>query len=76
MNNPLSLVQAMRNPQQFLQQAMNNSQLMSNPMAKNAIEMYQNGDKAGINQMAANLCREKGTTPEEVINKLKSQFGM
>ena len=76
MNNLGILMQAAKNPQQFLQNAMNNSQLMQNPLAKNAIEMYQRGDKDGINQMAENLCKERGLKPEEVINQIKSQFGM
>lgn len=73
MNNIGILMQAMRNPQAFLQQAMNNSQ---NPLVKNALEMYQRGDKDGINKMAENLCKERGLKPEEVINQIKSQFGM
>ena len=52
MNNMGILFQAMRNPQAFLQQAMNSSQFMQNPIAKNALEMYQKGDKNGINQLA------------------------
>lgn len=76
MNNVMNLVKAFRNPQAFLQQAMNNSQLMSNPIAKNALEMYQKGDKQGLNELAQNLCKEKGTTMEEMTNKIKSQFGM
>ena len=38
--------------------------------------MYQRGDKDGINKMAENLCKENGVKPEEVINKIKSQFGL
>lgn len=76
MNNPLALVKAFRNPQEFLNQAMNNSQMMQNPIAKNAIEMYQKGDTKGLNELANNLCKEKGTTQEEVLNQLKSMFGM
>ena len=76
MNNPLNFVQMMRNPQAFLQQAMNNSQLMNNPISKNAIEMYQKGDKQGINELAQNLCKEKGTTMEEMAKQIKSQFGI
>jgi ABC-type tungstate transport system permease subunit len=76
MNNLGILMQSVKNPQQFLQNAMQNSQLMQNPIAKNAIEMYQRGDKDGINQMAQNLCKEKGVKPEEIINQLKSQFGL
>ena len=66
----------MRNPQAFLQQAMNNSQLMSNPIAKNALEMYQKGDIQGVNQLAENLCKEKGTTMEEMTSKIMSQIRM
>ena len=76
MNNLGILMQAYQNPQQFLQNAMNNTQLMQNPLAKNAIEMYQRGDKDGINKMAENLCKERGLKPDEVINQIKSQFGM
>ena len=76
MNNIGILMQAIKNPQAFLQQAMNNSQIMQNPLTQNALEMYQRGDKDGINKMAENLCKERGLKPEEVINQIKSQFGM
>ena len=76
MNNIGILMQAIRNPQAFLQHAMNNSKIMQNPLTKNALEMYQRGDKDGINKMAENLCKERGLKPEEVINQIKSQFGM
>ena len=72
MNNPFQLMQAMKNPQAFIQQAMQNS----NPLVKNAIEMYQRGDKEGINRMAENLCRERGINMQEFENQIKSQFGM
>ena len=76
MNNMGMLLQAVKNPQQFIQQMMGNSQAMQNPMIANAIQMYRNGDKEGINQLANNLCKEKGTTLEEMSQKIKSQFGM
>ena len=41
MNNMAMLMQAVKNPQQFIQQMMGNSQAMQNPMIRNAIEMYQ-----------------------------------
>ena len=49
---------------------------MQNPMAKNAIGMAQSGDTKGIEQMARNLCREKGINPDEMINQIKSRMGM
>ena len=76
MNNPIQFVQAMRNPQQFLQQMMNNNQVNQNPMARNALEMFQKGDSKGLEELARNLCAEKGVKPEDVFNEIKSQFGM
>ena len=76
MNNMGMLFQAVRNPQQLIQQMMGNSQAMQNPMIKNAIEMYQKGDKDGVNQLAQNLCKEKGISYTDAINQIKSQFGM
>lgn len=76
MNNPLQLVQAMRNPQEFMKQIVNNQEIMKNPMAKNAMEMYQSGDMEGLKNMADNLCKEKGTTVDEIKNNLLSQFGI
>ncbi len=76
MINPLQLMQMMRNPQQFAQQMMNNTQFMQNPMARNALQMLQNGDSKGMEQMARNLCKERGINPEEAINGLKQSMGM
>jgi hypothetical protein len=72
MNNLIQIAQIIRNPQAFLQQAMQSG----NPMVRNAIEMYQRGDKEGINQMAQNLCKERGIDMKEMENKIKSQFNI
>ena len=73
--NLINIFQMMRGgPQNFLQQMMNNNQVMSNPMAQNAINMAKNGDAKGIEQMARNLCKEKGVNPDELINQIKSGF--
>ena len=74
--NPFQMLGAMKNPQAFIQQMMNNSQIMQNPMAKNAIQMYQNGDTQGLKTMAENLAKERGTTPHQVQEIIKKQFGM
>lgn len=76
MNNPIGLMNAFRHPEQFLQNAMNNSQLMQNPMFQNAMQMYQKGDIEGVNKLAENLCKEKGTSVEEMKRQIKTQFGM
>lgn len=72
----MNFFQLFRSPQQFIQGMINNSQVMRNPMAKNAIGMAQNGNTKGIEQMARNLCREKGVNPEEMINQVKNRLGM
>lgn len=66
----------MINPMQMiLNQMMNSPQIKSNPMSQNAMRMYQSGDTKGLQEMAENLCRENGTNPEEVKNRIMSQFG-
>lgn len=74
--NPFQMLGAMKNPQAFIQQMMNNSQIMQNPIMQNAMQMYQNGDTQGLQAMAENLCKERGTTPQQVQEMIKKQFGM
>lgn len=76
MNNPIQFVQAMRNPQQFLQQMMNNPQIANNPIAKNALELYQKGDSKGLNELANNLCKEKGINRQNFEKEILSKIGM
>ena len=76
MMNPLQFMKAMRNPQEFMKNIMNNNEIMKNPIAKNAMEMYQKGDTKGLQAMAENLCKERGTTPQQVQDIIKKQFGM
>ena len=65
------------NPMQMIiNKIMSSPQMQNNPMAKNALEMYRNGDTKGLQNMAENLCRENGTTTEDVKNKIMQQFGM
>lgn len=60
----------------MVQQLMSNSQVMSNPMIKNAMSMAQSGNSKGIEQMARNLCKEKGINPDDVMNQIKGNFGI
>lgn len=78
--NPLMMIgQMMRNggnPQQIFQQMMGNNPAMNNPIMKNAFEMAKKGDSKGVEELARNLCREKGINPDEAIMKVKQQLGM
>ena len=75
MNNMFQLLNALKNPQAFMNQMKNNSQMMQNPMIRNAMDMYQRGDSKGLQNMAENLCRERGISPQEFQESLKKQLG-
>lgn len=74
--NPLQMLGAMKNPQAFVQNMMNNNQVAQNPLAMNALELYKNGDEDGLKQMAENLCHEKGISIDEVKAGLMKHLGM
>ena len=74
--NPFQMLGAMKNPQAFIQQMMSNSQIMQNPMVKNAMQMYKNGDEKGLKDMAENLAKERGTTVDDMKSQIMAQFGM
>lgn len=76
MNNLIGLMQAAKNPQAFMQNLMNNSQINQNPIAKNAFEMYQRGDSRGINELADNLCKERGINRQDLEKEIRSKFGI
>lgn len=74
--NPMNIFRMMKaGPQQFIQQMMGNNQMMSNPIMKNALGMVQSGNMRGVEQMARNLCKEKGLNADEVFNQVKGKFG-
>lgn len=64
------------NPMQIVQQMINNNQVMGNPMARNVLELYQKGDINGLQEMANNLAKERGTTVDDIKNQLMQRFGM
>lgn len=76
MNNPLQMLGMMRNPQMFMQQMMNNNQIMQNPIAKNTIEMMQKKDYEGLEQTYRNLYQQMGYNPDEIYNQVKNQLGI
>lgn len=67
----------MINPMEImLQRMMNSPQVQNNPLAKNAMEMYKNGDSKGLQEMAENLCRENGTSIEEMKKSIIQRFSL
>lgn len=80
MNPIMSMIGQMMNggmnPQSMIQKMMGNNQIMGNPMAKNAMEMFQKGDMDGLKSLAENLAKERGTTVDNVRSGIMQQFGM
>lgn len=70
MFNPLQIMQAFQNPQAFLQGIMGNNQMMQNPMVKNAMDMYKNGNTQGLEQLVSNVAAQKGTSVDEIRKSL------
>lgn len=78
--NPLTMIGQMikngGNPQQIFRQMMGNNPAMNNPIMKNAFEMAQKGDSSGLQSMAENLAKERGTTIDDVKSIIIQQFGI
>lgn len=61
----------------WLKNIMGNTQkIQSNPMAQNIVNMYQNHDSKGLEQMYRNMCKERGIDADEQYNKLKQHLGI
>lgn len=78
MMNPMQLIQMIKsggNPQQMIMNMMKQN-AGNNPVLNNALNMAEKGDMKGIEQLARNLCNEKGINPDDAFNQIKGQFGM
>ena len=77
MRNPVQFVKMMRggNPQKVVMDMMR-EQAGNNPVMRNAMQMAEKGDSEGIEKLARNLCKEQGIDADEMVNKIKSQFGV
>lgn len=74
MNNLFQVLQSINNPQQLVNTLMGNSQVMSNPMMRSAIDMAQKGDSKGLEQLARNIAQTKGVNVDEMLQQVKTQF--
>ena len=77
MMNPVQFVKMMRggNPQKVVMDMMR-EQAGNHPVMRNAMQMAEKGDSEGIEKLARNLCKEQGIDADEMVNKIKSQFGV
>lgn len=78
MNNfqlPMQLLQMLKggNPQQMAMQFLQQNSA-NNPMLQNVMEMANNGNTSGIEQIARNLCKSKGIDPDQMMSQLQQQM--
>lgn len=73
MSNLIGLLKSGGNPQVILLN-MVQKQSQGNPMMQNVLNMMQNGNYSGVEQIARNLCNEKGINPDEMMKQIKNQF--
>ena len=74
--NPMWIIQMIKggsNPQQLI---MSFLQQQNNPMANNLLQMAQNGNTSGIEQIARNICAQKGLDFDKEFNSFKQQLGI
>lgn len=61
----------------LLNQAMqNNPALQQNPQAQNYISVLQSGDSQKGQQLAENICKSMGVTPEQALQQAMKFFHM
>ena len=75
--NPINIIQMMTsgNPQQAIQNIIeSNPNIQNNPLAQNAMKMYQNGDTKGLQNMAENMCKARGITVDQAKQQVMGMF--
>lgn len=74
--NPMQIIQMIKggsNPQQLI---MSFLQQQNNPMANNLLQMAQNGNINEIEQIARNMCAQKGLDFDKEFSSFKQQLGI
>lgn len=54
----------------------NNPRVSNNPQAQHMLQIIQNGDSKQGQQIAENICKTYGITPEQAVQQAKKFFGM
>lgn len=63
------------NPMQFaMNMLQSNPQVMNNPQAQGLMQVIQSGDAAKGQQMAENLCKTYGVTPDQALEEARKFF--
>lgn len=76
--NPMQLIQMIRNggnPQQMVMNVLE-QQMGSTPMGQNLMQLAKNGNEAGIEQIARNMCQQRGLDFDKEFASFKSMMGL
>lgn len=73
MNPLMMLMQGMRNPQAMIQNMLGNPQIMNSPLG-NAVNAASRGDGGKLEEIARNMCKEKGINPDDAFNQVKQMM--
>lgn len=79
MNNSImqfmQMVRSGGNPQQLMMNMLQ-KQVSNNPIGQNLLKMAQNNDGKGIEQVARNLCAQRGLDFDTEFAAFKRQLGL
>lgn len=74
--NMMQYIQMMKNgnPQEIVMNILKQNATDGNPMAQNLLQMVNNRDIQGIENMARNVARERGVDYDKEFNNFKQMF--
>lgn len=74
--NMMQYIQMMKsgNPQEVVMNMLRQNATDGNPMAQNLLQMVNNRDIQGIENMARNVARERGVDYDKEFNNFKQMF--
>ncbi len=73
MNPVLNIMQMFKNPQALVQSMMQNQQIMNSPLG-NALNAANKGDQKTLEEIARNMCKEKGINPDDAFNQIRKMM--
>lgn len=68
MNNPLELLQAIKNPKEFAMQLIRNT---NNPVFNNLVQMAEKNDTKSLEAFARNYFKEQGKDFDKIRDSLR-----
>lgn len=74
--NPMDFLSMIKNGQNPQQMMLNILQQGNNPMSQNLFNLAKQGNTAQIEQIARNLCAQRGVDFDREFNSFKQQLGI